>query len=99
VSSYNVASDEDRTMTRREDGGPAFPRPASIDTTSGTLPDGDAVIREQGGMTLRDYFAAQALTGLIAWPGHRPDCDQYEPSAAAEKAFALADAMLKARGR
>lgn len=45
-----------------------------------------------GGMTLRDYFAAHALQGIIA-KGE----DEMFPVARAAEAYALADAMLKAR--
>ena len=59
-----------------ETGGPAFPR----------QPGGDT------GMTLRDYFAAAALTGIIA-KGE----DEMYPGFRASEAYALADAMLKER--
>ena len=57
----------------------AFPNPHRTDMT---------------GMTLRDYFAAKALQGMLAsgnLPKTMPDADL------AECAYALADAMLKAR--
>jgi 2-keto-3-deoxy-6-phosphogluconate aldolase len=57
----------------------AFPRPEYC-TTSG-----------RGGMTLRDYFAAQALIGFGS-SGTLMSAD-----AVAEKCYDLADAMLKAR--
>jgi hypothetical protein len=41
-----------------------------------------------GGMTLRDYFAGQALMGLV---------NQYHPDGAAKLAYEYADAMLAAR--
>jgi hypothetical protein len=44
------------------------------------------------GMTLRDYFAAQALSGLI---NYSPEPDEHE--AIAKLCYSLADAMLKAR--
>jgi hypothetical protein len=44
------------------------------------------------GMTLRDYFAAKAMQALIP-SGQTVDSMKY-----AESAYALADAMLKARG-
>ena len=56
----------------------AFPNPHRTDMT---------------GMTLRDYFAAKAMQGLLAsgnLPKTMPDADL------AECAYALADAMLKA---
>jgi hypothetical protein len=43
-------------------------------------------------MTLRDYFAAKAMQALIP-SGQTVDSMKY-----AESAYALADAMLKARG-
>lgn len=44
------------------------------------------------GMTLRDYFAAKALQGLLL------DIETMEPKRTAEIAYLYADAMLKARG-
>jgi len=47
------------------------------------------------GMTLRDYFAAQALIGCIA---QLDVCDGRERVNAAWIAYQIADEMLKARG-
>ena len=44
------------------------------------------------GMSLRDYFAAQALGGLI---NYSPEPDEHK--AIAELCYSLADAMMKAR--
>ena len=49
----------------------------------------------QDGMTLRDYFAGQALTGLLA--GRQPN-NAYPLEYLAETSYATADAMLEARG-
>ena len=71
-------------MSAPTNGGPAFP------TSNGGSPD--------DGMTLRDYFAAKALSGLLA----HPECD-YTPmkvravEQAALDAYSLADAMLKVK--
>jgi hypothetical protein len=62
------------------DGGPAFPAPAYA-----------ANITDKG-MSLRDYFAGQALAGALA----DPTCDLY-PSELAKIAYTEADAMLAAR--
>lgn len=70
-------------------GGPAFPTPPEHGISFG-MP----------GMTLRDYFAAKAMQGLMgrAWQdpatGNAPDnvFDLW-----AKAAYATADAMLKAR--
>jgi hypothetical protein len=54
----------------------AFPNPHRTDMT---------------GMSLRDYFAAKAMQGLLA-------SDVYAPmDSFATRAYAIADAMLKAR--
>jgi hypothetical protein len=49
---------------------------------------------DQNGMTLRDYFAAKAMQGLLSDPDWRQDMD-FEDTAHA--AYKQADAMLKAR--
>lgn len=64
-----------------EDSGPAFPlQPAS-------MPEAHYL-----GMTLRDWFAGQALAGLLAESMH--DCG---PSGIAHDCYQYADAMLEAR--
>lgn len=42
-----------------------------------------------GGMSLRDYFAAKAMQGILF--------EGLEPEETAKHAYAMADAMLKAR--
>jgi len=81
-------------MSEPENGGPAFPQ---------NLPD-DFVWRlpgNPGGMSLRDWFAGQALIGLIGH-GNSLVSDEYNPTTTmadvvAGHAYFLADAMLKAR--
>ena len=70
-------------------GGPAFPRPHSDDQQRNGVDDypGNAFY-DQEGMSLRDYFAAQAL--LLT------DKDDTLP-AMAHLAYRMADAMLEAR--
>ncbi len=63
---------------------PAFPFPAY------TYPNGE-INHGEGGMTLRDYFAAQAMTGLLA------GTSTSNGDAIVKDSYALADAMLKAR--
>lgn len=63
------------------DGGPAFPR------MSGTTEMGGSM-----GMSLRDWFAGQALAGLLA-----RSTAYSTPSAFVPEAYLFADAMLKAR--
>jgi hypothetical protein len=84
-------------MSNTNTGGPAFP---FIDSASPL---------EHPGMTLRDYFAAKAMQGLMAVPddqryGDRADksltVDQWQRwcvTGLVEHAYRVADAMLKAR--
>jgi len=65
------------------DGGLAFPNFKTNPVT------GCVEICPQGGMTLRDYFAAQALAGILSCDA-RAECDDTK----AEWAYSLADAML-----
>ena len=69
-------------MEKTETGGPAFPN--GYDVTQGQF-------EPHGGMTLRDYFAAQVLVGLSI--RREGKCNQDD----ARNAYALADAMIKAR--
>jgi hypothetical protein len=59
------------------DGGPAFPRP---------------MVAAAPGMTLRDWFAGQALAGLL-----RDGIDVFGINVTANDAYKMADAMLRAR--
>lgn len=73
-------------MEREETGGAAFPQ------------SGFGQWAPEGGATLRDYFAAKALQGLIA--GAMSDgsiWDEESASMASQHAYAVADAMLAAR--
>lgn len=79
-------------------GGPAFPGPYV--TEKGGL----EVVWKQGGMTLRDYFAAKAMNGILEtaldWfpTGRKADAESLEICKdLARDSYAIADAMLKAR--
>jgi hypothetical protein len=68
--------------TELDDGGPAFPSHGSMGEVA------------HEGMTIRDWFAGQALCGLIGLPASR------SPSSAeflAKKAYEAADAILAER--
>jgi hypothetical protein len=78
---------EDDDMTTINDGGPAFPRSAAFSNAERTA------CTEQDGMTLRDWFAGQALAGM----GVECTSDEFCHSSVAECAYAYADAMLRAR--
>lgn len=75
-------------MTKITHGGPAFPVPLH----PGQSYQGHAPC---DGMTLRDYFAAKALNGLLA---SSPSDEEISPKGVAEFAYDIADAMLAARG-
>lgn len=54
-------------MSQINDGGPAFPIPLAATTDANHETHViDAQDRCSGGMSLRDYFAGQALAGLVA---------------------------------
>lgn len=64
---------------------PAFPQPCQDSGNSAFV---------DGGMTLRDYFAAKVLQGLASREGHVTDADI---ECEVEKAYKYADAMMKQR--
>ncbi len=69
-------------MTNKQDGGPAFP----LATSSGSN-------ESVNGMSLRDWFAGQALAGMCA----NPSCDSRSFRECAEYSYKHADEMLVAR--
>jgi hypothetical protein len=69
-------------MNDTNTGGPAFPTATLAQKT-------------EGGMTLRDYFAAKAMQSMNS----REDYAYVPADAIALDAYALADAMLKARDK
>ena len=75
-----------------DNGGPAFPTERF--TSYG---NGAGVTTREGGMTLLDWFAGQALTGMMGFAtggtfDPSKNCDRF-----AEASYALADAMIAAR--
>jgi hypothetical protein len=72
-------------MMKVYDGGPAFPQER-------TLPCGSH--EECEGLSMRDYFAAQALTGICANQDNRMYGSSME---FARACYRLADAMIAAR--
>jgi hypothetical protein len=69
-------------MTTINDGGPAFPPVHDPET-------------HQSGLTLRDWFAGQALQGMLA---NQHQYKAEDEAMFARDAYVLADSMLKARG-
>lgn len=76
-----------------DDGGPAFPIQTKV-VDDGIL----QVVVQAGapGMSLRDYFAAQAVAGFLAGKGHELASDEDGPFIAMY-AYEIADAMLAER--
>ncbi len=78
-------------MSKTSNGGPAFPSHA-----------GDPEMTDPrnriscGGMSLRDWFAGQALAGMCAFHGTYGEGNG--PGNNAARAYEQADAMLAARG-
>lgn len=79
-------------MSNTNTGGPAFP--AIIPLIHSEQQGKDYPDYSEAGMTLRDYFAAKTLQGMLA-SGNLPKSVQDEELATA--AYQVADAMLKAR--
>ncbi len=81
------------TSRDRNDGGPAFPH-----TLSQAKDEKDEIYyyQTEGGMSLRDWFAGQALVGLAA-SGELSGSGAARM--AAEYAYQVADAMLEARDK
>jgi hypothetical protein len=79
-------------MREIDDGGPAFP----CDWVDFQPTTGEQVIRLQhSGLSLRDWFAGQALVGLVASPA----TDHCTFGSVASSAYGYADAMIKARAQ
>ena len=74
-------------MSNTNTGGPAFPHTVEYKGADcgGIVP--------HGGMTLRDYFAAKAMTGILAgWSTGAPPSEE-----TSKAAYAYADAMMRVR--
>lgn len=93
------------TTTPKDNGGPAFPQPNHlIETDHGRMNARDWM--EDSGLTMRDYFAGQALPAALAkclksdkWMvkfSENPHDALMDP---ASLAFASADAMIAARSK
>lgn len=89
--------------TKRDDGGSAFPEVYSDtdwpDHNSDRPPVTETYSR--GGMSLRDYFAGQAMTGYLAALKTAPKDSEVTAflEQAADMCYATADAMLKERAK
>ena len=75
-------------MSKRK-GGFAFARPRVVNSYNGTLAE-----FEETGMTLLDYFAGQALAGIMAKNTRLYGRDKRGPSEIATDAYSIAAAMV-----
>ncbi len=75
----------------KDNGGPAFPH-----EFGGTYQN-----QKREGMTLRDYFAAKALSGIFATCEREPGgaISSLSAAALASASYEMADAMLKERAK
>lgn len=80
-------------MSNKSDGGPAFPQMDAFVDANGERP----VYTSHDGMTLRDYFAAKAMSALL-YEGLKRD-GIATISVIANESYKMADAMLEARER
>jgi hypothetical protein len=74
----------------KDDSGPAFPRPKFWPTDG----EPDLEGHPQGGMSLRDYFAGQALAGNC---GYSTSGESVNSRTLAVEAYTIADLMLAER--
>lgn len=81
-------------MSNKNDGGPAFPVPVELGET---LTREKREIKSIGGMSLRDWFAGQALCGWAAGRNMDGFCETSAHEVVATACYKYADAMLKAR--
>lgn len=84
-------------MAEIDNGGPAFGQVVELRCVRVGM-DGSEEYEPalaQGGMSLRDYFAAKAMHGMA---GSRRYCEAgWDQADMASQAYEIADAMLKAR--
>ncbi len=80
-------------MSAHKDGGPAFPQPLFKQNDGFTTNPSDGY--GLGGMTLRDYFAGQALVGFSSEEMLRG----FSAEGRARLAYEAADEMLKERDK
>lgn len=77
------------------DGGPAFPSMGTMESDRVDAPN--YTVRGPGGMTLRDYFAGQALAGELASQTADSVWKASNANILAKRCYTFADAMLEQR--
>lgn len=78
-------------MSASNDGGPAFPGAYTVYPHKGPV---EGVVVAEGGMSLRDWIAGQALSGWLSDPSATAS-----PEDTAERIYQYADAMLAERAK
>ena len=84
-------------MSDKDNGGPAYPAPDAARARFGET-ESDAFM----GMTLRDYLAAKAMQGMLAYPGDEQRGSHHNNNdydGVSSMAYAYADAMLEERAK
>ena len=81
-------------MTRIDDGGPAYPVPSAQQLDDGRSTAYNTFMEGFAGMSLRDWFAGQALAGDSANTDLNGEYCDY-----AVRAYGQADAMLAERSK
>lgn len=91
-------------MSKKETGGPAYPSRGGMmfyvpgehkEAIQHTI---EAMDREHEGMSLRDYFAAKALPGILT-SVMSDECHNWLPVDFANESYKIADAMLAKRNQ
>lgn len=90
-------------MTKKDDGGQAFPR-SYISGNAGGGGAGGGGQPSSSGMSLRDYFAGQALTGILGNPQTPKTANKngrisFVAVDASRAAYEAADAMIAERAK
>lgn len=85
-------------MTESIDGGPAFPTPTKTLGGGVGCPEIETVVIGLPGMSLRDWFAGQAIQGMAHVVRKNPGDDHMADSIALS-AYEMADAMLVERAK
>ena len=86
-------------MSKRNDGGPAFPG-KRFENVSSYIGDQEVKTAQEisyPGMSLRDYFAAKAMQGLLASETARDPDRMRDADHVAKYSYEQADAMLAER--
>ncbi len=79
----------------KDTGGQAFPKTGNFHDSGNACYDSV----DSDGMTLRDYFAAKAMQGILANPGQLDNLNADAIKWVTKDSYRMADAMLAARGQ